>query len=76
MVMSRFPTTSFPQTKEITYSPISHISHDSTQQNVFSRYKEIKRKNEALKDTTYSKFRNNSSTTQHNLLSALDTEMG
>ena len=74
--MSGFPTTSFPQIEEITYSPMSSISHDTTQQNTFSRYKEIKKKNEALEVTTYSKFRKQYSTTHHRILRALDTKKG
>ena len=47
-----------------------------TKQNIFARYKEIKKNNEALKATTYSEFWKQTATTQHRLLSTFDTEKG
>ena len=70
------PTTSFSHIEEKTESPISSTSQIATEQNIFAKYREIKKKNEALKATTYSKFWKKISTTQHRLLSSLDTEKG
>jgi len=55
--------TYFPQIEEIIDSPVSYVSQDTMQQNIFARYKKIKRKNEALKATIYSEFWKNSLTT-------------
>jgi len=56
--------------------PVSSTSQIVTKQNIFARYKEIKKKSEALKATTYSEFWKKTTTTQHRLLSTLDTKKG
>jgi hypothetical protein len=44
--------------------------------NIFDRYKEIKKKNELLKNNTYNQFWKQNSTTQHKLLSDFESEKG
>ena len=75
LVLTCFPTISFAHIEETTVSRGFCFSGCSTTK-YFSRYKEIKRKNEALKVTTFSKFWKQTSTTQHKLLSALDSQKG
>jgi hypothetical protein len=43
---------------------------------IFEKYELIKKKNQTLTSSTYAQFRKQSSTTQHRLLSAFDTEKG
>lgn len=76
MILTGNPTNSFPYVEEKTRSHMSSTSQIATQENIFSRYREIKKKNEALKATIYSEFWNKTATNQHKLLSALDTEKG
>lgn len=76
MVLTSIPTTSFPYVEETTEWPISSASQILAQQNIFARYREIKRKNEALKASTYSEFWKETATTQHRFLSIFDTEKG
>lgn len=80
----------FPTRDNIfTGSPFSSVSQenpDTTQTSeliqgqmetsIFDKYKEIKRRNELLKVNTYDQFRKQTSSTQHKLLSAFDTEKG
>lgn len=57
MVLTGSHISTFPGIEGIsTDSPVSSVSQGTEQQNIFARYKEIKRKNEALKATTYSEF--------------------
>lgn len=72
MVLTSIPTTSFPYVDETTKSPMPSTSQIPTQQNIFSRYREIKKKNKALNASTYSEFLKQNGTTQHRLLYALD----
>jgi hypothetical protein len=44
--------------------------------NLFEKYNLIKKKNEMLTNSTYAQFWKQTSTTQHRLLSAFDTEKG
>jgi len=44
MVLLGFPTTSFPHIEEITNSPISSVSHDSTQQIILLDTEQLKRR--------------------------------
>ena len=53
IVLKGLPTTSFPHIEETTDLHVSSTSQIETQQNIFSRYREIKKKNEAFKTTTY-----------------------
>ena len=55
-------------------SPKGDMEHRKKDQNIFSIYKEIKAKNQALKATTFSQFWKQTTTTQHRLLSAFDAE--
>jgi hypothetical protein len=43
---------------------------------IFEKYEMIKKKNQTLTTSTYAQFRKKTSTTQHRLLSAFDTEKG
>ena len=76
MVLTSIPTTSFPYVDETTKSPMSSTSQIPTQQNIFSRYRDIKKKNEAFKASTYSDFLKQIVPTQHRLLYSLDMEKG
>ena len=44
--------------------------------NIFSKFLEIKQKNESLKSQVYSQFWKQTSTSQHRLLSSFDSERG
>jgi len=57
MILAGSHTFTFPRIEDIsTYSPVSYVSQGIEQQNIFLRYKAIKKKNEALKATTYFEF--------------------
>ena len=72
MVLIGFNTFAFPRIEEITIdSPMLSIYYGTTQQDIFSRYKEIKRNNEALKATKYSELCEQYSTIEHRILSSL-----
>jgi hypothetical protein len=43
---------------------------------IFEKYKLIKKRNQTFTSSTYAQFRKQSSTAQHRLLSAFDTERG
>jgi hypothetical protein len=43
---------------------------------IFEKYELIKKKNQTLTNSTYTQFQKKTSTTQHRLLSAFDTEKG
>jgi hypothetical protein len=51
-------------------------SQEPTRSSIFDKYKMIKQKNELLNNNTYAQFWKQTSTTQHRLLSAFDTEKG
>ena len=57
-------------------SPVSTSSQVSNQQSIFSKYKEIELKNEALKASTYFEFWKKTTMPQHRLLYAFDAEKG
>jgi hypothetical protein len=48
----------------------------SAKLSIFEKYDLIKNKNETLASNTYAQFWNQTSTTQHRLLSSFDTEKG
>ena len=70
------PTTSLPYVDDTIECPISSTSQVPPQPSIFTRYKEIKLKNEALKALTYLAFWKQTATTQHRLLYAFDSEKG
>ena len=45
-------------------------------QNIFSKFLEIKQKNESLKANVYSQFWKHTSTSQHGMLTSFDSEKG
>jgi hypothetical protein len=51
-------------------------SHEHTGSNIFDKYKQIKLRNELLNNNTYAQFWKQTSTAQHRLLLAFDTEKG
>jgi hypothetical protein len=51
-------------------------SHEPTGSNIFDKYKQIKQRNELLNNNTYAQLSKKTSTSQHRLLSAFDTEKG
>jgi hypothetical protein len=51
-------------------------SQEPTGLSIFDKYKMIKQRNELLTSNTYAQFWKQTSTTQHRLLSAFDTEKG
>lgn len=70
------PSSSTPfsvEPMEIIHSTETNFVEDST---IFSKFLEIKQKNETLKQKMYSKFWKQTSTSQHKLLSAFDNERG
>lgn len=52
------------------------MAQGTTESNIFSKYIEIKHKNEMLKVTTYTQSEKQTTTSQHRLLPAFDTEKG
>jgi hypothetical protein len=63
--------------KMSTYTPpASHPSKIGLKLSIFEKYDLIKRKNQTLTSNTYAQFWKKTSTAQHRLLSAFDTEMG
>jgi hypothetical protein len=69
------------QQKEITVktrdSPLdTPPSKTGPQLGIFEKYDLIKKRNQSLTSSTYAQFQKQSSTTQHRLLSAFDTEKG
>ena len=64
MVLIGIPTTSFTYVEETIESPISSTFQILEKQSIFTRYREIKLKNEALKASTYLEFWKKISTTQ------------
>jgi hypothetical protein len=59
------------------YTTLTYESiHGEKDSNIFDKYKEIKQKNELLKNNTYTQFWKQTSTAQHKLLSSFDTEKG
>ena len=54
----------------------SRLIHGDKEKNIFDKYKEIKLKNEILKDNTYIQFWKQISNSQSRLLSTFDTEKG
>ena len=57
-----------PQTRD--------LAQDTAEPNIFSKYMEIKKRNEMLKATTYTQLWKKTTTSQHRLLSTCDTENG
>lgn len=72
MVLIDTPTTSFPYVEETIESPASYSFQIPPNQRIFTRYREIKLKNEAIKASTYLEFWKQIATTQHIFLSAFD----
>jgi hypothetical protein len=63
--------------KKQTYTTLtSQPSQGSAKLSIFEKYDLIKKKNEMLTNNTYAQFWKQTSTTQHRLLSAFDTEKG
>jgi hypothetical protein len=68
-------TTAIP--KKSTDSPLdTQPSKTGPKLGIFEKYELIKKKNQTLTSSTYAQFRKQSSTAQHRLLSAFDTEKG
>jgi hypothetical protein len=68
-------TTAIP--KKSTDSPLdTQPSKTGPKLGIFEKYELIKKKNQTLTNSTYAQFRKQSSTAQHRLLSAFDTEKG
>ena len=68
-------TTAIP--KKSTDSPLdTQPSKTGPKLGIFEKYKLIKKKNQTLTSSTYAQFQKQSSTAQHRLLSAFDTEKG
>jgi hypothetical protein len=51
-------------------------THGKTDSNIFDKYKQIKQRNELLNNNNYAQFWKKTSTAQHKLFSAFDTERG
>jgi hypothetical protein len=63
--------------KKFTDSPLDTQSGKTGPKlSIFEKYELIKKKNQTLTSSTYAQFRKQTSTTQHKLLSAFDTEKG
>jgi hypothetical protein len=63
--------------KKSTDSPLdTHPGKTGPKLGIFEKYELIKKRNQTLSSSTYAQFRKQSSTTQHRLLSAFDTEKG
>ena len=76
-------STNIPQTSSSASparEPLEIIQHadasSSKEKNIFSKFLEIKQKNEALKLDVYNQFLKQTSTSQHRLLTAFDSEKG
>jgi hypothetical protein len=68
-------TTAIP--KKSTDSPLdTQPSKTGPKLGIFEKYELIKKKNQTLTSSTYAQFQKQSSTAQHRLLSAFDTERG
>lgn len=88
LVLSGSYAATFPRVEEIfscshvslvTQDPLKSIqtrelAHTTSKHSIFARYREIKKKNEALKATTYLEFWKQTLASQHRLLSALNTQ--
>lgn len=76
MILTGTATTSLPYVEETNESLISSTYQVPPHLSIFTRYKEIKLKNEALKASTYSKFCKQTVTTQRRFLSSFELAKG
>jgi len=60
--------------KPLDTSQLGELVHDQDEPNIFSKYGEIKKNNEILKVTTYTRFWKQTTSSQPRLLSTFDTE--
>lgn len=60
----------------VSSSQIGELHQNHKEKSIFTIYKEIKHRNEALKASTYTWFWKKTSSTQHRKLSSFDTEKG
>jgi len=74
-IFTRSPFSSVAQENPNT-TQASELIQGQMETSIFDNYKEIKCRNELLKVTTYNQFQKQTSSTQHNLLLAFDTEKG
>jgi hypothetical protein len=68
-------STFFPK-KPTNTPPVNQLSKEAPTLSIFEKYDLIKKKNQTLTNNTYAQFWKQTSTTQHRLLSAFDTEKG